>query len=481
MNASSHTPTPAAVPSVARARPNLIPVYAALLCLISGAIALTSDTSRITDRPVLFAGLVAATLVMHALRFDLFGRGTQSPAAVLIIAVAALFGPLGVLAVEGALGLHSALRRVSLLRWGFDVGALSLCGISAAFTFGLAPSDSELWTLFAGCAAGIAYYATNSAVLVGVWLLDEGVNPIAAWRERMAWLAPHYPVYGLLGGVLVVSEQRLDPYILGAAILPLLIAWLGQKQYLDRSRKGVEELRESNTRLGEANEELRELVTAKSELLADKSQLLERVRLSYLQTVASLARTIEAKDPYTGGHTERVSEYALMLARELHFTSDELRAVETGGVIHDIGKIGVRDQVLLKPGRLDEDEWVEMRRHPEISSYILGELDIPEIAKDMARSHHERFDGKGYPDGLVGEAIPLAARVLSVADTIDAMTSDRPYRSALTFDQALEELRRNSGSQFCPRVVGAVFSSYAREPDKWRRDAPGPFVATIDA
>lgn len=470
----------AATPSVARARPSLIPAYTLLLCALSVTVALTSDPSRITDRPAFFAALVGATLVMHALRFDLFGRGTQSPAAVLIIGVAALFGPLGVLAVEGSLALYTMARKAPLVRWTFDFGALSLCGMSAALTFSILPADTELWILLAASAAGVTYFAVNSLVLVGVWLLDEGVDPLAAWNERMAWLAPHYPVYGLLAGVLIVAEERLDAYILAAAVLPLLLAWFGQKQYLDRSRRGVEELRESNTRLGEANETLQGLVTAKSELLAEKSQLLERVRLSYLQTVASLARTIEAKDPYTGGHTERVSDYAVMLARELGFTAEELRAVETGGVIHDIGKIGVRDQILLKPGRLDDQEWVEMRRHPLISSYILGELGIPEIAKDMARSHHERFDGKGYPDGLVGEAIPLAARVLSVADTLDAMTSDRPYRGALTLEEAIDELRRNAGSQFCPRVVEALLVSFAREPAKWRRDTPEPFAAALD-
>ena len=479
MSVQPHSPI-SATPSVARARPELIPLYAGLLCAISAIVALSSDTSRVTDRPLPFVALVVATLVMHALRFDLFGRGTQSPAAVLIIAVAALFGPLGVIAVEGALAVYSAFRKTALSRWTFDFGALSLCGMSAALTFSILPSSSEPWILLASSAAGVAYYMTNSVALVGVWLLDEGVNPLAAWRERMAWLAPHYPVYGLLGGVLIVAQQRLDPFIFGAAILPLVIAWFSQKQYLERSRKGVEELRESNQRLGDANDALQDLVTAKSELLADKSELLERVRLSYLQTVASLARTIEAKDPYTGGHTERVSDYALMIAVELGFTAQELRAVETGGVIHDVGKIGVRDQVLLKPGRLDEQEWCEMRRHPEISSYILGELDIPEIAKDMARSHHERFDGKGYPDGLVGEAIPLAARILSVADTLDAMTSDRPYRKALSFETALDELRRNSGSQFCPRVVEALLASCAREPGKWQRATSHQFVATLD-
>src|SRR5437764_2468425 len=110
---------------------------------------------------------------------------------------------------------------------------------------------------------------------------------------------------------------------------------------------------------------------------------------------------------------------------------DDLRAIEVGSVIHDIGKIGIADQILTKPGRLTDDEFSEMRRHPEISSYIVSELDLPPIVKHMVRSHHERWDGSGYPDGLSGEEIPLAARILSVADTLDAMTSDRSYRAAL--------------------------------------------------
>ena len=190
--------------------------------------------------------------------------------------------------------------------------------------------------------------------------------------------------------------------------------------------------------------------------LSENEKLLERTKRAYLSTITSLARTIEAKDPYTGGHTERVAEYALMLARELGFGDDELQAVEVGAVIHDIGKIGIPDRILLKPGRLDSDEFEEMRKHPEISSYILDELDLPKVVRDMARNHHERFDGKGYPDGLKGNQIPLAARILTVADAFDAMTSDRPYRRALSQEVAAAEIRRNAGSQFCPDVVAAL-------------------------
>jgi putative nucleotidyltransferase with HDIG domain len=231
--------------------------------------------------------------------------------------------------------------------------------------------------------------------------------------------------------------------------VPLLLAWATQKQYVDRSRTSVTALRASTHELEATNEQLRAA-------LSENEQLLVRTKRAYLSTITSLARTIEAKDPYTGGHTERVAEFALMLARELGFKEDELQAIEVGAVIHDIGKVGIPDRILLKPGRLDSDEFEEMRRHPEISSYILDELELPPVVRDMARNHHERFDGKGYPDGLKGSKIPLAARILSVADAFDAMTSDRPYRRALSQEVAAAEITRNAGSQFCPDVVAAL-------------------------
>jgi len=211
----------------------------------------------------------------------------------------------------------------------------------------------------------------------------------------------------------------------------------------------VAALRASHDELTAANARLHEL-------LADRQQLLTRVHRSYLSTITSLARTIEAKDPYTGGHTERVADIAVSLAEELGFAGEDLRAIRVGAVIHDIGKIGVPDRVLLKAGALDPDELRDIRQHPEISSYILADLDLPPVVEQMARSHHERYDGRGYPDGLAGERIPLAARLLSVADALDAMTSDRPYRRAMPLPDVVADIRERAGSQFCPAAVAAL-------------------------
>ncbi len=173
---------------------------------------------------------------------------------------------------------------------------------------------------------------------------------------------------------------------------------------------------------------------------------------------------MEAKDNYTGGHTERVSAIAVGLAKRLGFSGPDLDAIEIGALMHDIGKIGIPESILHKPGPLDNDEWIVMKRHPVISELILSEIDLSPVVLQIARSSHERMDGQGYPDGLEGDAIPMPARIVLVADAFDALTTDRPYRRARRPKAAIDEIVRNSGKQFCPRVVAALQAVYREEP-----------------
>jgi putative nucleotidyltransferase with HDIG domain len=196
----------------------------------------------------------------------------------------------------------------------------------------------------------------------------------------------------------------------------------------------------------------------------ESSQLVEQVRKTHLQTIAALSRSMEAKDYYTGGHTERVANVSVALARRLGFSGSDLDAVEIGALLHDIGKIGIPERILHKPMALDADEWKVMREHPVISEYILSEVELPEIVLQIARSSHERLDGTGYPDALAGEDIPLAARIVLVADAFDALTSDRPYRAGRHIAAAFAELREHSGTQFCPRVIEALEEILVEEP-----------------
>lgn len=186
----------------------------------------------------------------------------------------------------------------------------------------------------------------------------------------------------------------------------------------------------------------------------------QEIQRAYLETIRMLAAAVEARDEYTGGHLERVTRYALAIARNLGWTGERLNEAEMGAILHDIGKIGIRDSILRKNGALTSEEWDHMKTHPIIGAQILRGISFLGPIVPYVRHHHERFDGSGYPDRLAGEAIPIGGRLIAVADTFDAMTSTRPYRQALTPDVALGELRTASGSQLDPAVVEAFVQAY---------------------
>lgn len=193
----------------------------------------------------------------------------------------------------------------------------------------------------------------------------------------------------------------------------------------------------------------------KVSLRIENNALYEVFYNNLVSTLKSLVMSIEARDSYTKQHSERVTKYALQIAEVMNLDEEEREVIKFGGYLHDIGKIGVKDTVLLKPGKLTDEEFEEIKRHSEIGDNILKPIKFFPKERDLIRHHHERYDGRGYPDGLGGEDIPLTARILAVADTYDAMTSTRPYRKALEHKVAVEEIIRCAGKQFDPKVVEA--------------------------
>ena len=235
---------------------------------------------------------------------------------------------------------------------------------------------------------------------------------------------------------------------------------LGALDYLTKPFQ----LEEVRARVGQALEKRRLVLENRGyqdrleERVAAQARRLEEL---FLASVQSLADALEVKDRYTRGHSMRVSQYATVIAQTLELDAGAIRQIGLGGHVHDIGKIGVREAVLNKPGPLTAEEYAHIMTHPVVGWKILSPLlgDVP-MALNIVRSHHERFDGRGIPDGLAANAIPLEARIAAVADAFDAMTSGRPYRGAqLTIDQALTEISANAGTQFDPAICKAFVSA----------------------
>jgi hypothetical protein len=409
-------------------------VVAACVGLIAASDGIVSTVS---SEPARVATLLALTLALQMFSVQVYGRGSVSVSAIGVVASAILFdtGTTMAIAVLAALA-HWLRRRNELYKAVFDASNFAVSAAAASIVF----HTLDDWRLVAAVLAGVAYAIVNNGLLCVAMSFSERTAWSKIWMERFHWARFHFALFGPLALAATIAYEQVGTAGLVAFTLPPALMILSVRQYLERTTTAVEEIREANLQL----------------------------RRAHKDTIAALSRSMEAKDLYTGGHTERVAAVAEGLAGRLGFRDDELEAIEIGALLHDIGKIGVPGHVLRKEGPLTDDEWELVRTHPLISDYILSELDLHPFVRQCARSSHERIDGTGYPDGLSGEEIPLPARIVFVADALDALTSTRPYRPARSMLAALAEIREHAGTQFCPRVVAAL-------EDMWRKE-PGVFT-----
>jgi len=197
------------------------------------------------------------------------------------------------------------------------------------------------------------------------------------------------------------------------------------------------------------------------------------INLAYEHTLTALIRALDAREKEVGSHSERVMAYTLLLAREVGINETDRAAMAKGALLHDIGKIGISDNILLKPGKLNNDEWTVMKQHPHVGHEILTGINYFKGAAELVLAHHERYDGNGYPNGLKGDAIPVSARIFALVDTLDAMTSDRPYRKALPFGAVIDEVAKCSGYQFDPALVDVFLKVQKKD---WEESAGKYFL-----
>jgi putative nucleotidyltransferase with HDIG domain len=429
--------------------------------LISAAVAAASVSTALSarglwhalsDRPGELASFMVLGAVLALVAVPLHGRGSYDYSGTAVLAAGFAFG-IGAAIVTALVAtfVHYVRRPAKPHRAVFTAATLSLAG--AAGTVPAIGSPGQSFGVRLACAAfGAAlYWVVNVGLLSVAMGLTEGRRPLAIWRERFRWMTPYYLVAGPLAVALVDADDHLGSVGLFAFAAPPLFMMLSVRQYLDRTRDAADEVAKVNAELALRNSEL--------QMLAD------RIHKTHLATIAALSRSMEAKDFYTGGHTERVSTIAVALAKRLGFARPDLDSIEVGGLLHDIGKIGIPESILRKPGALTDEELAIIREHPLISERILSEIDVSPVVRQIARSSHERIDGTGYPDGLAGDDIPLPARIVFVADAFDAMTTDRPYRRRRPTILALEEIRKNAGMQFCPLVVNALEELFRDEPE----------------
>ena len=274
-------------------------------------------------------------------------------------------------------------------------------------------------------------------------------------------LAVPFLLEGRVLGVLVAARSRGAPtftrgHLALATVLATELALAVERTRVHNAL--THSLSVAQTQLEAYARDVRELYAAERARTEELSVALGEVERTYLATVRGLAAAVEAKDEYTAGHLMRVTRYGLSMLELLDPDRRDDPSFEYGFLLHDVGKIGIPDRILTKDGSLTEGEWDQMRRHPELGVRILSDIPFLSRAREIVHAHHERWDGSGYPTGIGKEDIPIGARLFAVADAFDAMTTDRPYRRALSIEAATEELHRCSGTQFWPDAVDALLS-----------------------
>lgn len=335
------------------------------------------------------------------------------PAAVAVISAVGVLGSLGD-------GPRPPIKLI------FNSSQNTLAGGTAALAYGalgggpvISPDQLPALLLATGTATAV-YFLVNTAAVAGVLSISDRRPLLQTWRTSFGWTVATYAAFGAFGIVLAGLYQLVNVFVLPLLVVPLLV--------------------------------LRSVFGSYRE-----------VSEAYDSTVRAFVAAIEAKDSYTRGHSERVALYSTMIARRLGMREEEVTVFRYGALLHDVGKLVIRRAVLTKPGRLDESEYEEIKRHPVVGAQIVQEIEFLRPALDGVLYHHERLDGSGYPAGLAGPLVPQGARIMAVADVFDAMTSTRAYRGARTKDEAIAELHRCSGAQLDETCVGLLVGALAEE------------------
>jgi len=405
------------------AAPRPFVVYALCIALAGLGLLVASWGLLAPGLPLLIL-LAVTSVVAEVLAVELPDGGTVSISYPLSVAALALLGPTAgaLVAVSSGVSIGDFRGKRPLSAVVFNTGQILLSAVASGLlymSFGgrqillrpLVAADFPRILVAVIALAGSSFLL--NALLVTVALATRDNLPFRkVWESRILWMAPTQIVLALLGVALAQVIALVGPIGMVVCVVPLALARLLYREYL-------------------------------------------RLRRASVDTVRGLVAALEAKDEYTAGHSERVAEYAVGIVRQMGLSASFVQQMEIAALLHDLGKVGVSQEILHKPGALTDAEFDRIKQHPELGANIIESAPFLDEIIPWVRYHHERFDGRGYGTGIKGDEIPLGARILAVADSFDAMTSNRPYRPAMNRRDALAELWNCVGSQFDPSAVQA--------------------------
>jgi len=398
----------------------------------------------------LWFGLVQGLMLLLAvalemLKVDLFSYSHKERSA-MSVGLAATFLVMALYGVEAAVlcALFQALvtavvNRSVWFKAMFNAGNFTAATYLAGLMYRALGGESAQWDLQAVAAAGSAaglYFLVQSTTVSLAIALTSGQPFRRIWRDSFGWMMLQQTMTGMIG-LLLGRMMQTGMTILGVVLLgsPILVLRHSYKIFADRTREHVRVIERANEDLAHLNDEL---------------------RMTLNELILTLGSMLDARDHYTYGHSTQVATYAVALAEKLHCTPEQTEKIRSSALLHDIGKIGIPEAILFKADRLSQEEWEIMQTHAKIGYRIVAQVhNLSEVAQ-IVRQHHEWFGGGGYPFNLRGEQIHLGARIISVADALDTIASDRPYRRGRPVEVALSEIMRCSSMQFDPQVVDAL-------------------------
>ncbi len=399
-------------------------IYIIILAIIAAAIIIYTvhimDWSKTNWLPVLL--LLGLTILSDSFPVNLPKGGKLSVSYATISASIILFQPLIVIIIGSIFDFISLVKKEDRIKKIFNTSQLAICSGSASLVYSnlVLTSDTITTThLISFLAAVTVLFALNSLFVTLVISITTNEKISTVWQLNIKWSILTNLATAFIGGAIAIVYNNIGLWGIALFLIPLFIARQANQSYIN-------------------------------------------MRQTYLDTMASLSMVIDAKDPYTMGHSSRVANYATLLARELKWKENKVEFIHYIAMIHDIGKIAVPENILNKKTLLTPEEYEIIKTHSRIGANLVKDVKFFSESSEIIMHHHERYDGNGYPDQLKGDEIPCGARLLFVADAFDAMTSDRPYRKAMGIDQAIEELKINAGTQFDPKMVDAFIKAITR-------------------